>query len=221
MNYSYIMLVKYRDIAAIGRFIKRRRIKKGLTAKQLASAVGISDSHIIYIEKGRRKAGFDKIVNILEALGASVEDLLYELSTGGSNLEPATFVRRLYRIPVITLVKAGKWNEVCDSFEPGDADEWIESDVRGKSVFALRVAGDSMEPEFKEGEVIIVNPHIESLPNDYVVVKNKNNEATFKQLKKFGPRWVLHPLNPKYDDMEVKKGELYIVGKVVKKEKKY
>ncbi len=97
-----------------------------------------------------------------------------------------------------------------------------ESDVKGKSVFALRIKGDSMEPEFREGDVVIVNPHVEAKPGDYVVVKNDEEEATFKQLKKFGDTLVLHPLNSKYEDIELKKGVKYrIVGKVVKKEKRY
>ena len=57
---------------------------------------------------------------------------------------------------------------------------------------------------------------------DYVLLKNDEDEATFKQLKKFGDALVLHPLNSRYEDIELKKGVKYrIVGKVVKKEKRY
>jgi phage repressor protein C with HTH and peptisase S24 domain len=76
---------------------------------------------------------------------------------------------------VVSWVIAGKWQEVCDNFQPGDAEEWTESDVRGKNVFALRIKGDSMEPEFVTGDIIIVNPHIEAKPGDYVIVKNEDN----------------------------------------------
>lgn len=208
------------DLKAIGRAIKRKRIQLGMTAKQLATMVGISDAHIIYIEKAQRKATFDKIVNIFNALGSSIEEALKEIGHTEGILEPA-MLRTMNRIPILTWVTAGSWQEVCDSFEPGDADEWIESDVRGKNVLALRVMGDSMEPEFKAGEIIIVNPHIEAQPNDYIVVKNLAGEATFKQLKRYGSRWVLHPLNPEYPDIEVKSGDFRIIGKVVKKEKHY
>lgn len=204
----------------IGSFIKRKRIDRNLTARKLAELVGVSDAHIIYIEKGQRGASFDIIVNILATLGESVESMLLDIRRRRSNVEPAPLLA-LTPIPVVTWVTAGRWREVCDAFEPGDADEWIESDVRGRSVFALRVAGDSMEPEFKDRDIIIVNPHIEASPNDYVVVKNVNGEAMFKQLKKYGQRWVLHPLNPRYEDLEVRKGDFTIVGRVVKKEKKY
>lgn len=204
----------------IGSFIKRKRIEHNLTARRVAELVGVSDAHIIYIEKGQRGASFDIIVNILSTLGESVETMLAELRRGRSNVEPAQLAA-LLPVPVVSWVTAGRWREVCDAFEPGDADEWIDTDVRGRNVFALRVTGDSMDPEFKDGEIIIVNPHIEASPNDYVVVKNPSGEATFKQLKKYGQRWVLHPLNPRYEDQEVKKGDFAIIGRVVKKEKRY
>ena len=63
-----------------------------------------------------------------------------------------------------------------------------------------------MEPEFKEGEIVIVNPHVEPKSGDYVVVKNDEEEATFKQLKKYWDTIVLHPLNSKYEDIELEKG---------------
>ena len=52
-------------------------------------------------------------------------------------------------------------------------------------------------------------------PGDYVVVKNGKGEATLKQLKKYGKTFVLHPLNSRYQDMEVKKGEFQVIGRVV------
>lgn len=59
-------------------------------------------------------------------------------------------------------------------------------------------------------------------PEDYVIIKNDDSgEATFKQLKRYGETTVLHPLNAKYPDIELKKGYKYrILGKVVEKKKK-
>ena len=58
--------------------------------------------------------------------------------------------------------------------------------------------------------------------NDYVVVCNEEWEATFKQLKKYGKTRVLHPLNAKYEDIELSKNTQYrIIGVVVEKKKKY
>jgi SOS-response transcriptional repressor LexA len=205
---------------AIGSILKTRRIAKGMTARQLAGIVGVSDAHIIYIEKGQRKATFDKLANIIRTLGLSVDEVLSGIGQEAPEAQGMD-LRRLSQIPVVTWVTAGRWPDVCDAYEPGGDEEWIDSDVRGRNVFALRVTGDSMEPEFHDGEVLTVNPHAESLPGDFVVVKNSDGETTFKQLKRYGTKWVLHPLNPKYEDQVLKRGEFHIIGKVVKKEKRY
>jgi len=45
--------------------------------------------------------------------------------------------------------------------------------------------------------------------NDYVVVSNEEEEATFKQLKNYGRTRVLHPLSLKYDDIELSRETEY------------
>lgn len=64
--------------------------------------------------------------------------------------------------------------------------------------FALRVKGDSMEPRFTEGMLLIVEPELDAQHGDYVIVKNGSEETTFKQIVKDGEDWFLKPLNPRY-----------------------
>lgn len=76
--------------------------------------------------------------------------------------------------------------------------------------FALMVLGDSMEPEFVEGDIIIIEP--EGLATDgSFVMAWLNDEWIFRQLKKAEEGWKLQPLNPKYPgasipDLSVIKG---------------
>ncbi len=49
-----------------------------------------------------------------------------------------------------------------------------------------------------------------------MVIANDEGQATFKQLKKYGKTRVLHPLNPKYDDMALNKpltNRIFVKGK--------
>ena len=79
---------------------------------------------------------------------------------------------------------------------------------------------DSFDPEFTEGGIVIINPHLEVKSGDYVVVKNDEEEATFTQFKKCGYTAILHPLTPKYPDIVLKRGDKYrLVGKVMRKER--
>jgi SOS-response transcriptional repressor LexA len=86
---------------------------------------------------------------------------------------------------------------------------------------ALRIKGDSMAPEFREGDVIIVDPAIVPSPGDFVVGRNGSHEATFK---KFRPRGIdasgrevfeLVPLNDDYPTMRSDTERLLIVGTMV------
>lgn len=205
----------------VGEFLKVKRENKRLSLREASKLSGVSHTHIKDIEEGKKTPSFDKVMALLKAYHIDLQEFLQETGYLPPNIESAK-LKKLRPVPVISWVMAGKWTEVCDSFQPGDADEWTESDVKGQYVFALRVKGDSMEPEFREGDIIIVNPHIEARTGDYVIVKNEDNgEATFKQLRKYRDLLILHPLNPKYPDIELKKGQYRIIGVVVEKKKKY
>jgi len=111
---------------------------------------------------------------------------------------------------------------ICNEKVLDHADEWTESDVKGPHVFALRVKGDSMVPEFNEGDIVVVSPHSRAASGDYAVVKNDEEEVTLKQFKKYGTKRILHPLNPKYQDIELSDKKQYrIVGRIMEKTKRY
>jgi SOS-response transcriptional repressor LexA len=79
--------------------------------------------------------------------------------------------------------------------------------------FALQVHGDSMEPEFKHGCIIIVEPggYIE---NECFVVAENSEGLIFRQLIIEGERYILRPLNPAYDEEEIE-GKSKITGRVI------
>ena len=72
-------------------------------------------------------------------------------------------------------------------------------DCAGGESFALMVMGQSMTPEFQEGEIIIIEPEGLSKDGSYVLAWH-NNEWTFRQLLRSGEGWVLHALNPAFPD---------------------
>ncbi|MDA8172201.1 MAG: LexA family transcriptional regulator [Nitrospiraceae bacterium] len=198
-----------------------KRKELGMSLREAASLAGMSHVHIKDIEDDKIKPSFEKIINLLKAYHADIQEFLDQMGYLPQNIEPAP-MGKLDQIPVISWVAAGRWQAVCDEFQPGDADDWVSSDVKGQNIFAVRVKGDSMEPEFVEGDIIIVDPHVMPNPGDYVIVRNDEGEATLKQLKQYGKIQVLHPLNSKYQDIELLKDHEYVmVGKVVEKKKRY
>lgn len=119
-------------------------------------------------------------------------------------------------------VEEGRWSGATDPFQARRCGRMDRKQCEGPQVFALRVKGDSIVPEFNEGDIVIVSPHVRTVSGDYVVVKNDEAEVTLKQLKKCGTKRILHSLNPKYDDIELSdKKQFRIVGKIVEKKKRY
>ena len=60
-----------------------------------------------------------------------------------------------------------------------------------------------MEPEFVEGDIIIVDADRDWDSGDFILVRNENGEVIFKQIKRYGDKWILRPLNPKYPEIEL------------------
>ncbi len=71
--------------------------------------------------------------------------------------------------------------------------------------FALMVLGDSMEPEFVEGDIIIIEPEGLATDGSYVMAW-LNDEWIFRQLARDDSGdggWKLRPLNPKYPSARI------------------
>lgn len=77
----------------------------------------------------------------------------------------------------------------------------LEADAgcSGGEVFALRVMGDSMAPEFTDGEIIVIEPD-GALREGSFVLANSGGEWTFRQLARSADAWILRALNPAYAD---------------------
>jgi phage repressor protein C with HTH and peptisase S24 domain len=81
--------------------------------------------------------------------------------------------------------------------------------AEGLEPFALRVIGDSMEPEFKDGHIILVDPGFPLLDGVYAVINN-NGEFIFGQYSKENSESWIRYLNPDFEavklevDFEVK-----------------
>jgi SOS-response transcriptional repressor LexA len=71
----------------------------------------------------------------------------------------------------------------------------------GGEVFALRVVGRSMMPEFTDGDVIVVEPD-GALKDGSFVVAQHDGEWIFRQLRAApGAGWLLHALDPAWPDL--------------------
>ena len=141
-----------------------------------------------------------------------------------SNVAPSHVGDR--RIPVINYVQAGKLTEVTNIYDVAGSAEWILTDLDlSPSAFALTIKGNSMTPEFNEGDRIIVDPSVKPQPGDFVVAKNHKEEATFKKYRQRGVDesgndiFELIPLNDDYQSLRSDVVPLQIIGTMIEHRK--
>lgn len=106
-------------------------------------------------------------------------------------------------IPVINRVAAGYPVDFDDMGYPvGFADDYVRCpDLKDPNAFAVRVVGDSMEPRYFEGDIIVFSPAAEVQSGDDCFVRFQHpHETTFKRLffEEDGKKIRLQPRNDKY-----------------------
>lgn len=72
-----------------------------------------------------------------------------------------------------------------------------------------------MEPEFKEGEIIVIEPQVAAEEGTYVIALH-DNDFLFRQLLRENDRWYLKPLNSRYPTVEMCNGDS-IKGRIISK----
>ena len=204
-------------------WIKAARQMKGWNQTQLGDVVGRTKGNIGHWETGKHTPSLEQIAAISVATGFPMPALGVQ-SAAVSIVAPAQMGGR--RVPVITSIQAEMWAEIVDSFQPGDAGDWLLTDIDlSDSAFALDIRGNSMEPEFKDGDRVIIDPEIAPQPGDFVAAKNGEQEATFK---KYRPRGMdahgniifeLVPLNDDYPTLRSDVQHIRIVGTMVEHRK--
>ena len=86
------------------------------------------------------------------------------------------------RIPLIGMAQAGSGGFFDDAGFPvgGGWEEIAFPNVVDENAYALEISGDSMQPLYRDGDVIIVSPASSVRRGDRVVVKTKEGEVLAK-----------------------------------------
>jgi len=104
-------------------------------------------------------------------------------------------------IPVINKVAAGYPHHFTDlDYPPSVADEYIRCpDLHDAQAFAARVVGDSMVPDFCEGDIVVFSPNTALRNGDDCFVRFDDGETTFKRVYQDDADTIrLQPLNSLY-----------------------
>ncbi|MDC4449011.1 helix-turn-helix domain-containing protein [Acinetobacter baumannii] len=202
-------------MATLGENLKAIRKAKKMTQKELALKSGVKQSVISDLETGNAKST-GSILELANALGVTAEELkkgvFGELVT--SNVAPV----QARMAPVLSWVQAGNFTNV-ESVDMTQVTEWFPLPDDCEKCFYLKVRGVSNEPDFIEGDYIVVDPTVyySDMQSGDIIVVRKDRDATFKKLviESDGTRY-LKAINPNFHPNIIPIDEdCYFIGQVI------
>lgn len=141
-----------------------RNLRGNLKQSEFAERIGLDRSYISQLETGKRPILEDVQRRILQ-----MEAELAKPHQSTAMLKEATPTRPPRRIPVVSYAQAGEGGNFDDL--ANQIEEWVTTDSRDPNVFAVIIEGQSMEPAFFPGDIVVVAPNSEPRTNDIVLAR--------------------------------------------------
>jgi phage repressor protein C with HTH and peptisase S24 domain len=192
----------------IWRAIDSLAAENGLSASGLARKAGLdptafNPSKRIGPDGRARWPSTESVAKVLGATGAGIEAFAALVSGQAALPSLSRGPRPTRRIPLIGLAQAGGEGFFDDAGFPvgGSWDEISLPEISDPNAYALEISGDSMEPVFRDGDVVIVSPASPVRRGDRVVVRTRLGEVMAKELKRQSAKRIeLASLNPAHPD---------------------
>ncbi|OQW61307.1 MAG: DNA-binding protein [Proteobacteria bacterium HN_bin10] len=187
--------------------------RKGMTASGLARAAGLDPTTF---NRSKRQApdgkprwpSTESIARALNAAEIGWEEFA-ALVVGRDGAGRA--------IPIVGMARAGADGFFDESGFPIGADETVRFPNLGDDrVYALEIAGDSMEPTYRAGDLVIVQPGAAVRRGDRVVVRTRSGEVMAKVLGRRNDQMVeLISLNPSHRPRELAAADVDWIARIV------
>lgn len=162
----------------------REKIEEQGSLKDFSTKINMPYSTLFSILKNVGGASIDNITKICNGLNITPDYVSDNFSSSNFESQEQTPPRHAkgVRIPVLGRVAAGIPIESIEDVE--DWEEIPESMAKNGEYFALRIQGDSMLPEIRQGDIVIVQkqPCVES--GEIAIVLINGNDATCKKIQK-------------------------------------
>ncbi len=203
----------------------REKIEEQGSLKDFSTKINMPYSTLFSILKNVGGASIDNITKICNGLNITPDYVSDNFSSSNFDSQESTPRHaKGVRIPVLGRVAAGIPIEAIE-----DVDDWEEipeSMAKNGEYFALRIQGDSMLPEIRQGDIVIVQkqPCVES--GEIAIVLINGNDATCKKIQKqesgitlIGYNTAVYP-PAFYTRKQIEDLPIRILGKVVEVRRK-
>jgi phage repressor protein C with HTH and peptisase S24 domain len=195
--------------------IDRLAARAGLSASGLARRAGLdpttfNKSKRVTSQGRARWPSTESIAKALTATGTPFDIFvtLIEQSNGAATRA----------VPLIGFAEAGTGGYFDDGGLPAGEgwDEIAFPAVTDEHAYALEVSGQSMEPAYRDGDVILVSPSAPIRRGDRVVVKTRGGEVMAKELKRRTAKTVeLKSLNAQHADRTLAADDVMWIARIL------
>jgi phage repressor protein C with HTH and peptisase S24 domain len=195
--------------------IDRLAARAGLSPSGLAKRAGLdpttfNKSKRITPDGRARWPSTESVAKALAATGMSIDTFVSLIEDSGRAAAQA--------VPLIGFAEAGAGGYFDDGgFPVGKGwDEIAFPAVNDEHAYALEISGESMEPAYRDGDVIIVSPAAPVRRGDRVVVKTKDGEVMVKELKRKTAKSIeLKSLNAVHGERTLANADVLWIARIV------
>lgn len=195
--------------------IDRLAARAGLSPSALAKRSGLDPttfnrSKRVTADGRERWPSTESVAKALAATGTSIEIFIALIANSAKHVTQA--------VPLIGFAEAGVGGFFDDGgFPVGKGwDEIAFPAVNDEHAYALEISGDSMQPAYRDGDVIIVSPSAPIRRGDRVVVRTTGEEVMVKELKRRTSRTIeLKSLNVAHSDRTLAVTDIVWIARIV------
>lgn len=192
----------------IGRRIKKKRLEKDMTLKDLGEKIGVASSTIMRYEKGEINTIKLPVINsIANALGVDPAWLVLKSNSPDKYIPTKSEVSN---IPLLGQIAAG-----LPILAEENIEDYFNIDSKIKADFALRIKGDSMLGAGIFPEDIVFIRKQDNLENGEIGAVLIEESATLKKFYKEDGTIILQSENDMYKPIILTNGNVQILGKLV------
>jgi len=195
--------------------IDRLAARAGLSASGLARRAGLDPttfnrSKRITPQGRARWPSTESVAKALAATGTPFDIFVGLIEPSGGAAARA--------VPLIGFAEAGAGGYFDDGgFPAGEGwDEIAFPALNDEHAYALEVSGESMEPAYRDGDVIVVSPAAPIRRGDRVVVRTKGGEVMAKELKRRTAKSIeLKSLNAEHSDRTLAASDVLWIARIL------
>lgn len=187
----------------------------GLAKKSGLDPTSFNKSKRFGADRKPRWPSTESLSRVLSATGATMSDFI-SLVQDLEDREPLST-----SIPVIGFAQAGAKGFFDQEGYP-KGDSWKEvqfpnfNAANDEGIYALEINGNSMEPLYRKGDILVISPNTKTRVGDRVVIKTKGGEIMVKEIaKQNSSRIEILSINPEHENRKIPMSDISWVARVM------